>query len=104
MSSVTLAPLGKTRTLCLVVTGAILPFLLGACSLEANISSLKSNLDKSFFKTGASEITTGSSQNHYTSRGYKIQSSVSYQNSKPVAFTERGYKVYTNIQGTIFKE
>lgn len=91
---------------CLPIVVATIPFslLIAGCSLEANILSLKTEVNKTFFKTGASELTTGSSQNEYTTRGYKIQSSVSYQNSKPMALTGRGYKAYTNIQGTIFKE
>lgn len=73
------------------------------CSLDASIQSLgsqKLNLSKA---TG-SEVISGSNQDSLTSRGFKAQVSVSYQDAKSLGVTTRGKKVSTNIQGTIFKE
>lgn len=78
--------------------------LLEGCSMEASIDAISKEVTAVFSKASATEVTSGSSQNSYTARGYKIQASVSYQDSKPEGKTSRGYKVYTNIQGTIFKE
>ncbi|WP_347356514.1 hypothetical protein [Bdellovibrio sp.] len=78
--------------------------LLEGCSMEASIDSITKEVTAVFSKASVTEVTSGSSQNSYTTRGYKIQASVSYQDSRPEGKTSRGNKVYTNIQGTIFKE
>lgn len=81
------------------------PFLLVGCSFDASIQSILSDKTPEIFqKAHTSEVTTASNQNSYSTRGYKVQTSVSYQNAKAEAITGRGYRVYTNVQGTIFKE
>lgn len=82
----------------------LLPFFFVGCSLESSIQSLTKNSPEVFQKAQTAEVTSASSQNSYSTRGYKVQASVSYQNAKAEAVTGRGFKVYTNVQGTIFKE
>lgn len=77
-------------------------FLLVGCSFEASIQSLSES--SSLSQATGTEVVSGSNQNNLTSRGYKAQVSVSYQDAKSVGVTTRGNKVFTNVQGTIFKE
>ncbi|WP_142697777.1 hypothetical protein [Bdellovibrio sp. NC01] len=77
---------------------------MSACSLDADIASLEKALSTSFSKPTTAEVTPASTQNSYTTRGYKVQASLSYQNTNSDGTTTRGFKVNTNVQGSIFKE
>lgn len=92
----------KIKSFLLVSLAAI---VLSGCSMDASIQSLSQDIEKILFqKSTSTEVTPSSSQGVYTTKGYEVQSSVSYYNAKPEAVTNKGYTVQTNIQSTLFKE
>lgn len=79
-----------------------LAFFTAGCSLDASIESLAAAVKEVYSKN--QEVVPASSQNAYTTRGFKVQASVSYQDAPSEVLTGRGYKAYTNVQGNILKE
>jgi hypothetical protein len=85
---------------------AVCIFALCGCSMELDISQLRSEIVEVIqqSKTSNKEVVPASQQGVITAAGYRVQSSVSYYGSKPEVTTSVGYKVRTNVQSTLFKE
>lgn len=79
--------------------------LLGACTLEANISSIYEDV-KSIFpeKNSYLETVAASNQHSITADGYEAQVSITHYNSQQEAVTSGGYTVQTSIQSTIYRK
>lgn len=79
--------------------------IFSGCSMDASIQSLSQEIEQILSRKPTSmEVTSSSSQGVYTTKGYEVQSSVSYYNVKSEVVTSKGYTVQTNIQSTLFKE
>lgn len=78
--------------------------LLG-CSLDVSIYSPKTTGADILRKAESSEVIPASSQNQYSTRGFKVQASLNYRNTRTdEVITARGFRVYTNVQRTLYKE
>lgn len=87
--------------LLILLSAAVLP----GCSLEASLESLTQDIGQILSqKSTSTEVTPSSSQGVLTTKGYEVQSSVSYYNATPETVTNKGYTVQTNVQSTLFKE
>lgn len=88
------------KKICLYI-GLVLS--VSACSLDASIQSFSQNISDTFSKVTPAEVVPSSSQGVYTTKGYIVQSSMSYYNAKPEVLTDQGYTVQTNVQSTLFR-
>ncbi|WP_374029952.1 hypothetical protein [Bdellovibrio bacteriovorus] len=84
-----------------IVVGAS---LLGGCSFEASIQSLSSDINTISQKATSSEVTPASKQGVFTTKGYEVQTSVSYYSAPAEVTTAQGYTVNMNVQSTLYKE
>lgn len=82
----------------------LVPLGIAACSMDASIQSLAQDVSEIFGKSTPAEFVSSSSQGVYTTKGYEVQSSVSYYKAKPEVLTPQGYTVQTNVQSTLFKD